>query len=56
VTVANWIILGLYMVVWLALLAIGCWWADRKLLEKMRRDMGLPEPQKRSIVGQSHKP
>ena len=51
----NYIVLGIYICGWLLLLWVGGLWADRKL-EKMRKDMGLPEPQKRAIVGESHKP
>ena len=38
---------------WLAALAVLGWWLDRKL-ESERKN--LPPPDKRTVVGQSHKP
>jgi len=49
----NAILLLLSLTVLCALLAAGAWWADRKL-EESRPE--LPPPQKRAIVGETHKP
>ena len=42
----------LFVTVLCAVLALGAWWADRELERSRPR---VPKPERRAVVGQSHK-